>query len=126
MKTASFTAVSLGIALLVLGALWTTLFSGTAAWTDDKADRWTEIKARLHNLAPRINTPTGSVSMHSGDDYGQLKQEYDKLKIEHDEIQVQFESAAVRPHKIAKFCKWSGISLAVLGIVGWYASNQSR
>lgn len=126
MKNASLVAVCLGVILLALSAIWTTLVPGNSDWTPEKADRWTEIKSRMHNLAPRIHDPAGNVSMHSGEELAQLKQEFDTLQVEHDELQAQFHSAATRSSRIAQVFKWAGVSLAIMGIIGWYASSQMR
>jgi hypothetical protein len=64
--------------------------------------------------------------MHSGPDRGEAKQEFDTLKKEYDELSSQFQSAQQHPHTVSKVMKWSGIALAALGLIGWYATNQSR
>ena len=39
---------------------------------------------------------------------------------------AEFYSIHDRPYTVAKILKWSGISLAVIGVIGLYAANQSR
>jgi hypothetical protein len=58
--------------------------------------------------------------MHRGPDLGPIKAEYEQLKQEHELLKSEFESAAVRPNTIAKVLKWTGISLAGIGVIGWY------
>ena len=64
--------------------------------------------------------------MHAGQDIGKLKAEYDELQKEVTQLNADFTSAAETPHTVAKFLKWTGISLAAFGLIGWYAVNQSR
>jgi hypothetical protein len=116
--------IGLGLLLLVLSGLWTTLFPGTSSWTPAKGERWSEVKDRLHNLSFVVNAPPGRVSMHRGPDLGEAKQEYDQLRQENDHLRAEFESAYHGPRTAAKVLKWSGISLAVLGLIGWYAANN--
>jgi len=121
-----FGAIGLGMLLLILSGIWTTLFPGTSSWTQEKSELWMKTKDRLHNLGFVVANPTGHVSMHSGPETGQAKQEYDRLIVESDRFAVEFQSAYDRPRTISAILKWTGISLAVLGIIGLYVVNQSR
>jgi hypothetical protein len=124
MKAIAFGALGLGFALLILSGLWTTLFPGTSSWTPEKSARSAEIKARLSNIGPLVMNPPRS--MHAGQDAGTLKAEFDALKEEDAQLNAEFESARDTPRTASKILKWSGISLAVLGLVGFYAAKQSE
>lgn len=126
MKLIAFGLLGIGFALLLLSGLWASLFPGTATWTPEKADQWAKIQTRIHNLAPLVNNPSMPLSMHTGTDLGPLRQEYDQLRKESDVFKTEFESAHDRPLMMARILKWSGISLAVIGVIGLYALNQSR
>jgi hypothetical protein len=115
--------VGLGALLLILSGVWTTIFNGKSTWTPEKAARSSEIKARLHNLAFTVNSPTPS--LQRGEDLGKLKAEYEQLRKENDELNADFKSAAEAPKSASQIMKWSGISLAAIGLVGWYAAKQS-
>jgi len=121
----SFGLMGVGLLLLALSGVWPTLFPGTAIWTPEKAARWAEVKDRLHNLAFTVNRAETRVSMHSGSDPAATKTEFEQLKAEGELLKADFELAANRPHAVSRILKWSGISLAVLGIVGWYAVKQT-
>jgi hypothetical protein len=122
MKTAVYGAIALGFLLLAASGLWSTLFPATSSWTPEKGTRWGQVKDRLNNLSFIVHRPA---SMHRGPDLGPLKAEYEALQREHEQLKSEFESAAIRPNKIAKVLKWTGISLAIVGIVGWYAEKDS-
>ena len=116
--------IGLGLILFLLSGLWSTLFPPTARWTDEKSKRSTEVKTRLYNLSFIVNAPRPS--LQKGQDLGQLKAEYEQLKKENEELNADFASATETPKTVARFLKWSGISLTLVGIIGWYAVNQSR
>jgi hypothetical protein len=120
-----FGLMAIGFSLLVLSGLWLTMFPGTSSWTAEKNERWSEVKDRMHNLGFLLNDPRTRTSMHSGPDRGSAKQEFDELKKEYDQFAAEFQSAYDRPHTIAAILKWTGISFAALGVLGWYAVKQS-
>jgi hypothetical protein len=122
MKSVVFGSIVLGFLLLVASSLWSTLFPATSSWTPEKGTRWGQVKDRLNTLTYIVHRPP---SMHRGSDLGPLKAEYEQLKQEHEQLKAEFESAASRPNTISKILKWSGISLAIVGIVGWYAVKDS-
>lgn len=126
MRVAVFGLIGLGLMFVILSGVWSSLFPGTRTWTSEKAAEWSKIQVRLHNLAPIVNHPTGPrVSMHRGPEAGQAKQEYDRLTAEDKVFAAEFQSAHDSPYTIARVLKWCGISLALVGLIGWYAANQS-
>lgn len=123
-STVIFGVMGLGFVLLVLSLLWSTLFPATNNWTPEKAARAIEVKGKLHNLAFVVNAPRPN--LQSGQDLGQLKAEYEALRTENAQLDAEFASAANTPRTVSAILKWSGISLAAVGIVGWYVVNQQR
>jgi hypothetical protein len=118
-----FGAIGTGFALLALSFMWTTFFPPTQRWTAEKATRMSEVKSRLSNIAPVLNSPA---RMHAGQDIGQLKAESIELEKEFQALKADFESATDKPKTVASIFKWAGIAVAAVGIVGWYAVNQSN
>jgi hypothetical protein len=124
MKSAiAFGVLALGLSLLVGATLWPTIFPTTSSWTPEKSERAAEIKARLNDLGPRVNSPRAT--MHGGADIGPLKAEFAALQKENDQLNADFQSAYDSPRTVSKVLKWSGIGLAVLGLIGWYAVKQT-
>jgi hypothetical protein len=119
-----FGLVGIGILLLILSGLWTSMFSGTSIWTPEKAARSGKVKDRLYTLAFTLNSP--KPNMQAGQDLGAMKAEYEDLKKENDSLNADFKSATESPKTVASMLKWSGISIAAVGLIGWYAVNQSR
>jgi hypothetical protein len=115
-------AIVIGFALLVLSSIWTGLFPATSTWTPEKSQRSAEVKDRLNNLSFLLNRPQ---SMHRGADPGPLKAEFDQLLKENEQLNADFQAAADRPNTVAKILKWSGISFAVVGLIGWYATREA-
>jgi preprotein translocase subunit Sss1 len=123
MKLAVIGTIILGFVLFALSSLWTTLFPPTNSWTPEKADRLSEIRERLNELGFMLQRASAN-RMHSGTDLGPVKAEYDSLNKEFDELKVEFETAAERPNTVSTVLEWTGISLAIVGIIGWYAVKQ--
>ena len=118
-----FGSIGLGFLLLVLGSLWTNLFRAESSWTEEKALRSTEVQTRLSNLGPLVKST--KPRMHAGPDPGTLKAEFDALQKENEQLNAEFESAVDRPNTLAKILKWSGITLAIVGLIGWYAVREA-
>jgi hypothetical protein len=125
-STIALGITGLGLLLLVLSLAWVSLFSGKSGFTDEKAHRWGEVKQRLHNLAFVVNAPPGTIKMHGGSDLGQAKAEYDQFKVENDQLAAEFSGVYDTPRTLATVLKWTGLSLALVGVIGWYAVSQSR
>jgi hypothetical protein len=118
-----FGAVILGFTLLILSSLWVKFFPATSSWTPEKAQRSAEVKDRLNNLSFLMNRPP---SMHRGSDTGTLKAEFDQLMKENEQLNTEFQTAYDRPNTVSKVLKWSGISLSIVGLIGWYAVKNSE
>jgi hypothetical protein len=118
-----FAAVVLGLLLLIASTFWTRLFSQAEAWTNEKATRSAEVKARLAYLGGIINSPNKTAPR--GVTPATAKAEFDALKKEDEQLNAEYGTIAHRPGAITKVLKWSGISLAIVGLIGWYAVKQS-
>jgi hypothetical protein len=116
-------AVILGFALLVASSVWGKLFPPTKSWTLEKSARMSEVKARINDVGAMLYK--ASQRMHGGPDAGPLQAEHDALIKEFSQLKTEFESAADRPRTASAFLKWTGISLAVVGLIGWYAVKDS-
>jgi hypothetical protein len=116
--------IGLGILLLFASVIWVSWFSGGSGFTLEKADRWNEVKNRIHNLSFILNAPPGTMKMHKGPDLGQAKAEYEELKKESEQLEMDYSGAYESPKTTAKALRWTGLSLAVIGVIGWYAINQ--
>jgi hypothetical protein len=118
MKSVVFGAIGLGCLLLLGSGVWTTLFPAKSSWTAEKEARWSDVQRKLYDMSFVVH---GKQRIHSGPDPGTLKAEYEELKKQNEILKEEFENITKRPQTVATFLKWSGVSLAVLGIIGWYA-----
>ncbi len=81
---------------------------------------------RMHVLRFKVGSAEANPSMHGGPDLIKSKAELASLMEENKTLTDEFKGIQSRPHTMSKFMKWSGISLTLVGIIGWYAVNQSR
>jgi hypothetical protein len=112
----------LGFAMFALSFAWATMFPGTSNWTPEKENRATEIKGKLYSLASVVNAP--NPRLHAGQDLGQLKAEYDQLKTQAEQLDAELKAAYTSPRTTSSILKWTGLSLAVIGLIGFYAVQQ--
>jgi hypothetical protein len=119
----AFGALGLGFALLVFSGLWSTIFPPTQSWTLEKSKRMSDVKARINDVGAMLYKATQR--RHAGPDPGPIQAEYDALSKEFAQLKSEFESATERPQTTSKLLKWTGISLAVIGIIGLYAVKNS-
>jgi hypothetical protein len=115
-------AIVLGFVLIAASAISTTLFSPESSWTEEKAQRWNEVKSRLYDLGFLLNSKS---TARSAQNVPALRAEVEALEKENQLLAAEFHSVTSRPHTMAKIFKWSGISLAVVGLIGMYAVKQS-
>jgi hypothetical protein len=124
--TAVFGAIALGFVLLALGAFWQSVFTGEASWTPEKEERWSEVKKQLHVLAFTVGNAESRPRMHGGPDLAKSKAELKALKEENEKLTQEFNGIRQKPGTVSKILKWSGIGLAVIGLIGWYAVKQTE
>ena len=121
-----FCLIGLGFLLLIGSGLWVGMFPGTSSWTVEKDLRWNEVKSRIHVLRFTVGNGEARPSMHGGPDLAKAKAELESLLPENEQLSAEFQGIQAKPHTVSKILKWTGISLACVGLIGWYAVNQSR
>jgi hypothetical protein len=121
-----FGLIVFGLLLLLGSGVWATIFPGTSQWSDEKDQRLSEVGARMHVLRFTVGNGETRPNMHGGPDLIKAKAELESLKEEYKTLSDEFHGIQSRPHTVSKVMKWSGISLAVVGLIGWYAVNQSK
>jgi hypothetical protein len=121
-----FGLIGVGLLLLFASGVWVAIFPGTSKWSPEKDQRLSEVGTRLHVLRFKIGTAEANPSMHGGPDLIQAKAELASLTEENKSLTDEFRGIQAKPHTVSKFMKWSGISMALVGIIGWYAISQSK
>jgi len=121
-----FGLIGIGLLLLLASGMWLTIFPGTSSWTPEKEKRLGEVGARLHVLAFTVGNAEASPKMHGGPDLVRAKAELDSVRKENRELTAEFRGIQSSRDAIPKIFKWSGVSLAVIGVIGWYTVKQSR
>ena len=118
--------LGVGLLLLIAGGVWTSVFTGTSSWTQEKDNRLAEVGKRMHVLTFVVGNAEANPSMHGGPDLPKAKAELMALREENKALMEEFKGIQSRPQTMSKVMKWSGISLMLVGIAGWYAVNQSN
>lgn len=127
MKSAAvFGMIGVGILLLFMSGVWSSLQPGTSSWTNEKDLKLSEVSDKMHLLTAKVASAESHPSMHGGPDLPKAKAELATLVEENKTLMNEFKGIQARPHTISKFMKWTGIALTVVGICGWYAVSQSR
>jgi hypothetical protein len=121
-----FSLIGIGVLLLIGSGVFSTLQPGTSAWTTEKDQRLSQASDKMHLLTAQVTSAEARPKMHGGPDIAKAKVELEALRAETKTLMDEFKGIQARPNKMAKFMKWAGISLTLVGIVGWYAVNQSR
>jgi hypothetical protein len=124
MKAFAIGAVVLGLLLVVLSQMWTSLYP--SSWTPEKAEQWATTKDRLHNLSFIVNAPAGSEPPRRHANREEAKREYDQVKATATKLKAEFESAYNTPRTMATIMNWSGVVLLGVGAVGAYAAANKR
>jgi hypothetical protein len=125
MRAAAMAVMALGLLLVVLSAAWTSIFPSSAKWTLDKEAHWQKVKGRMHTLSFVMSDPK-QADPRARQDAASAKAEFDKLKLEDDVLKADFSSAYDTPRTTSTILKWTGLSIAGVGVIGYYAVNQSR
>ncbi len=118
--------VGLGLLLLLASGVWVSVFPGTSSWTQEKDNRLAEVGKRMHVLSFVVGNAEANPRMHGGPDLPKAKAELVALTEENKTLMDEFKGVQARPQTMSKVMKWSGISLMLVGIAGWYAVSQSR
>ena len=124
MKIAAYGLIGLGFLLLVLSSAWVSMFPGTSSWTMEKDARWSQVKNRLHVLRIVVGNGETSPGMRTAPNIASAKKELEALKQENERLAAEFEGIQSQPHTVSRILKWAGVSLAALGIVGWYVMKD--
>jgi hypothetical protein len=126
MKATTAGLIGLGIVLFLLSGLWTTVFNGRSTWTDEKAKRMGEIRNRMSTLGFLVDRKDTPGDAQGAQAKAAAVKEAEELRRERAALASDYSSAHDAPLLVAKVLKWSGISVALVGITGWYAVAQKR
>ena len=70
-----FGMIGLGVLLLLLSGVWSSMQVGTSAWTNEKDRRLSEASDKMHLLTAKIASAESHPSMHGGPDLPKAKAE---------------------------------------------------
>jgi hypothetical protein len=121
-EVAPLGALGVGLALLGLSAVWGLVFPASMNWSEEKAARMSELSNEAHVLlykadAEQTNPQTGEP--------GEAQQAYKAVKDELATLRKDFENQRDRPNTVARYMRWTGIGLVLLGGLGVMILKES-
>ncbi|MEM8946343.1 MAG: hypothetical protein AAGD11_14320 [Planctomycetota bacterium] len=111
-------AVGVGVFLLLAGLLWSSVFPASNAWTDEKAQRMSELTGKVHKLLFKSVAAKEQRGKGRGVNPTEAKAEYDQAKAELEKLRTEFESARDNPKTAGNYLRYAGTGLVLLGGFG--------
>jgi hypothetical protein len=89
-----------------------------SAWTAEQAQRYQQSALRVHELAHEAG--------HSAEkgDAANIERELAAAQENFGEVQAELDSATERPRRFKAILRWSGIAIALVGIVAHFVVNS--
>lgn len=116
--------VAIGLALVALSFLWTSLFPPGQSWTPEKNQQMTKLGTELTRLGFAVVQAENNPNMHSGENLGDLKKKHAEVKKEFDLLKSELDSAVNAPASTGSGIKWLGIAIAAVGGVLVFINQQ--
>jgi hypothetical protein len=98
------------------GLCWGFLFPAKNSWTSEKADRLSDVTGRAHVLFMKVKMAERDPSSLGEQDAKRLQEEYRLVLDQQASLKKEFESANDRPKTAARWMRWSGVALLLVGI----------
>ena len=114
-QTLPVVALGLGIPLVLLSLLWSTIFPASNSWTEEKSQRMTEVSQKARQLMYKVVQAEKYNDIKSGENAAEINEQYRAAKKELEQLQGEFENQRDKPSTIASYLRWVGIALVVVG-----------
>ena len=115
--------VLIGVVLLLLSAVWPSLFPATNNWTNEKSERLAELGSQTNLLKFQLVEAQNNPQMHAGRNPAELKEQYEQARADYDQLHAEFESARDAPEGLAQSLRGTGIALALIGGLAMFVSR---
>ena len=119
MKQPWFAPALMLLGLLAIGlSYWFAASGSNASWTEEKANRKSEVNATLHE--------TAHAAIHNEGTSPELKKRHDEAVAERNKLQEELDTAKSGNQKLAKFAYWAGLLLVLSGVVAHFSVGQRQ
>jgi hypothetical protein len=125
MKTIPVVAVGLGLALLASSFVWGMLFPASRAWTEEKANRMSELGLKAHSLGGELDGVRRRPKMYGGRNAADVEAEYEKTTAELAVLREEFQTTRDRPAANASRLRWVGVVCVAIGALAYMAMRES-
>ncbi len=107
-------ALGIGIPLVLLSILWSSIFPASNSWTEEKSKRMTELALQTQQLMYKVVKAENN-DLKSGENPAEINEKYRASKKELEQLQNDFETQRDKPSTIASYLRWAGIALVIVG-----------
>ena len=96
----------------------------STGWSEEKAQRMTELSARAHSLGFEL-AAARQPNMHAGRSLPEVQEEINQVNAELETLRLELEGKLAAPNKAARILRWSGIAFVVAGAIVVFANREA-
>ena len=116
-----------GSVLVVLSFAWTSMFPATDRWSDEQAKEYSRAAAKLHQLHHSVKGHPQALTAPPGKSLPKATQaDLDAAQRDYDEKRADFDLARSSSSRTAQLLRWSGVGIALVGVVATWFDRQRR
>jgi hypothetical protein len=108
-------AIMLGVVLVAASLVWGLVFPAINHWTPEKAKKMSEVSEETHLLSFKLADAKERPNMLGGMNPAELQAQFKAKEAELATLRQEFEGIRDKPNTVAKYLRWSGIGLVIVG-----------
>ena len=108
-------ALTLGVLLVAMSLVWGLLFSAESGWTPEKSKQMSTLADEVHQLMFKAAAAKQRQNMQGAENPAEVIATYKQKETELTTLKLEFESIKNQPSTIAKYLRWTGFGLILLG-----------
>ncbi len=117
-------AMTLGALLVAVSLVWGLVFSAESGWTPEKSKQMSTLADEVHMLMFKAAAAKQRPNLQGGDNSAEVIATYKQKETELATLKVEFENIKNQPNAIAKYLRWTGFGLVLLGGVASIATRE--
>ena len=117
--------ILVGILLMMASAVWPLAADGRSRWTPDKAARFEEIGAGLHELSHARAHASPSHHHDEQEHEHDASRELAAAQRAYQQLARELDAVRAGPQRTAGWLRWTGIGIAAVGSLGYWARREA-